>query len=72
MSYEVLEVVALPEVEEREIQPGVKVPVATGVSTRKEPGDTITREEFEQAGQDASAIQSLIENGAIREEGSDE
>lgn len=67
MSWEVLEVVALPEMEEREIHPGIKVPIATGNSIRKERGETITKAEMDAAGQSEDDIKSLCSSGALRE-----
>jgi hypothetical protein len=59
MAYKVKEVVALPVFEGD---------VATGESVRKEPGDRITKKEFEEAHQDNEAIASLVKDGAIEEE----
>jgi hypothetical protein len=66
MSYEVLEVIALPIMEDREVHPGIVVPVAGGNSVRKEPGDTVTDQEFKAHGQTQKDIDSLIECAAIR------
>lgn len=65
--HKVLEVVALPVMEEREIYPNIKVPVATGDSIRKNPGDTITKQEFADAGQTDEDIAALVKSGAIEE-----
>ena len=72
MSYEVVEVVGLPVMEERVAyvkSDGTEITdiVATGETIRKEPGDTISDEEFKEAGQTDEGIQSLIESGAIKE-----
>jgi urease beta subunit len=67
MAYEVIEVVALPVIEDREIHPGITVPVPSGDVVRKEPGDTITKKEMEAAGQTDEDIKKLIEDGAIKE-----
>lgn len=69
MAYEVLEVVALPLHEEREIHPGIKVDIPTGESIRKEPGETITKAELDKAKQSDDDIKSLIESGAMKEKG---
>lgn len=67
MTYEVLEVVALPVTEMREVYPGIKVPIATGDSIRKEPGSTITEKELEDAGQSDESIAALVKSKAIKE-----
>jgi hypothetical protein len=67
MAYTVKEVVGLPVIEEREVAPGVMAPVPTGETVRKEPGDTITKQEMDDAGQTEEMIESLIESGAIEE-----
>lgn len=59
MAYKVKEVVALPVFEGD---------VATGETVRKEPGETITKKEFQEHGQDENAIKALISDGAIEEE----
>ena len=68
MAYKVLEVVALPVHEEREVYPGIKAKVPTGESTRKEPGETITKDEFSKHQQTDDDIKSLIKSGAIEED----
>lgn len=68
MAYEVLEVVALPVQEEREVHPGIKAMVATGESLRKEPGDTITKQEMKDHGQSDDDVKSLIRAKAIKEQ----
>ena len=40
---------------------------ATGEVDRKEPGDSITKKEMDEAGQSANDIESLIASGAIEE-----
>lgn len=67
MAYTVLEVVGLPVHEDREVHPGVIVPVPTGKITRKEPGDTITKEEFKKHGQTDEDISRLVKDKAIEE-----
>jgi hypothetical protein len=68
LSWEVLERVGLPVMEDREIYPGLpKVPFATGDTIYKDPGDSITKKEMEDARQDEDAIASLIKSGAIQE-----
>ena len=72
MSYEVVEVVALPVMEERVVyvkSDGTEVTdkVATGESVRKEPGDTLTAKELKDAGQSSEHIAALVESGAIKE-----
>lgn len=68
MSYKVLEVVALPVMEDREVHPGIVVKVPSGESIRKEPGDTITKKEMDDAGQTDDDIKSLIKSKAIEED----
>jgi hypothetical protein len=67
MAYKVLEVVGLPVLEDREVHPGITVPVPSGEINRKEPGDTISKKEFDEAGQSADDIAALIKSGAIEE-----
>jgi hypothetical protein len=72
MSYEVLEVVALPVMEERVVytmSDGTEVTdmVATGESIRKEPGDTLTVKELQQHGQTSEDISALVEAKALKE-----
>jgi hypothetical protein len=67
MAWKVLERVGLPIHEEREVWPGIKAQVPTGESTYKEPGESITKAEFDKHQQSAEQIQSLIDVGAIEE-----
>ena len=72
MSYEVVEAVGLPVMEERVVHTKtdgteVKDFQATGETIRKEPGDSITKKEMEDARQSDDDIASLIESGAIKE-----
>lgn len=67
MAFKVLEVVALPVMQEREVHPGIKAMVPVGESVRKEPGDTITKAEFKEHGQSDDDIKSLIKSKAIEE-----
>jgi uncharacterized iron-regulated protein len=72
MSYEVVEVVGLPVVEEilvyvKRDGTEIKDEVATGETIRKEPGDTITLRELKKAGQTEDDIAALVESGAIKE-----
>jgi hypothetical protein len=72
MSYEVLEVVALPVMEERVVytmSDGTEVTdmVATGESIRKEPGDTLTVKELQQHGQTSEDISALVKAKALKE-----
>jgi hypothetical protein len=67
MTWNVLARVGLPVHEDREVWPGVTVPVPTGESTYKDEGDTITAEEFEEHGQTPDDIDALVESGAIEE-----
>lgn len=69
MSYNVLEVVALPVFEEREVHPGVKANVPTGEVTRKEVGSTITKDEMKRHGQTDDDVKALIKAKAIEETG---
>lgn len=66
MSWEVLERVGLPEFAEREVHPGIKVPVPTGDSVVKEPGDTITQAELDKFKQSPEDIKRLERDKAIR------
>jgi hypothetical protein len=68
MTYIVKEVVGLPVLEDREVHPGIVVPVPTGESIRKEPGDKITKAELEKAGQTDDDISKLLKDKAIEEE----
>jgi hypothetical protein len=67
MAWEVVEVVALPVHEKREVYPGIEADVPSGKVTRKEPGDTITKAEFQAHGQTDDDIKSLVKSKAIRE-----
>lgn len=72
MSYEVLEPVGLPVMEERVVHTmsdgeEIKDMVATGETIRKNPGETISDEELQEAHQSEEQIQSLIDSGAIKE-----
>ena len=72
MSWKVLSVVGLPVLEERVVHrysdgTEVKDKMATGEVDRKEPGDSITKKELDEAGQSANDIESLIASGAIEE-----
>ena len=69
MSYEVLEVVGLPVLEDREVHPGITVKVPNGETVRKEPGDTISKAEFDEAGQTDEDIKRLVKDKAIKEKG---
>lgn len=67
MTWEAVEVVGLPVTEMREVYPGIKAPIATGETIRKEPGDPITQKEFDAAGQTPEQIKSLVTAKAIKE-----
>jgi len=58
VAYKVLEVIALPVMEGD---------VATGETVRKEPGESITKEELKKHGQDDDAIKSLVKSKALEE-----
>jgi len=68
MTYTVKEVVGLPVLEDREVHPGITVGVPTGEIVRKEPGDKITKAEFEKAGQTDEDISKLLKDKAIEED----
>jgi hypothetical protein len=63
--YVATERIALPVMEDREIHPGITVPMATGDSVIKEPGDKITIKELQDAGQTPESIQALVQDGAM-------
>ena len=67
MAYKVLEVIGLPVMEKREIHPGIEVDLPTGESIRKEPGDTITKQELEDAGQTEDDVKRLLKEKAMEE-----
>jgi len=68
MAWKVLEVVGLPQHEEREVHPGITVPVPNGQITRKEPGESITKDEMQKHGQTDEDIARLVKSKAIEED----
>lgn len=68
MTWLVKEVVGLPIHEDREVHPGITVPVPVGEILRKNPGDKITKAEMDEHGQTEDDIKALIKDGAIEEE----
>jgi hypothetical protein len=68
LSYVAKEVIGLPVHEDREVHPGITVPVPIGETIRKEPGDKITRAELKAHGQSDEDIEKLIKAGALEEE----
>lgn len=70
MAYKALTRIGLPVMEDREVHKGVVVPVPTGDTVYKEPGDTITKKELTDAGQDDDDIASLLKDKAMEEAGS--
>jgi hypothetical protein len=68
MAYKALTVVNLPVLEDREIYPGIVVPVPTGDGTRKEPGETITKQEMKDAGMDEEKLAAMLQAGSISED----
>lgn len=66
--YKALTVIALPEMVEREIYPGIKKMVPNGNSTRYEPGATITKKAFKDACQSDEDIALMIKEGQLSED----
>lgn len=67
MPHKALTVIALPEMVEREVHPGIVVDVPSGESKRFEPGETITKKDLADAGQSDEQIAELIEFGSLSE-----
>lgn len=65
MAHKALTVIGLPVCEEREVWKGIVAPVPTGETIRKEPGETITKQEFKDAGMTDEEIQAMEEAGSI-------
>jgi len=65
--YKVLEVIELPVQVKREVHPGIEVDVPSGEAIRKEPGETITKAEFEEHGQGEDEIAWFIKRKTIEE-----
>jgi hypothetical protein len=72
-TYDVLEVIGLPVMEQRVVytmSDGSEITdmVATGQTTRLEPGETITTDELEQHGQTTEDVEKLVDAEALREQ----
>jgi hypothetical protein len=65
--YKVLEAIGLPVMEEREVHPGITAKVPTGEVVRKYPGDTITKQEWSDAGQTDDDAKRLLKEKAMEE-----